>query len=205
MYLMHFCLLRSSMEDLLEKYKDHPTVKLIYFPTEVNRKESLLQGTYHRSACCSTFHSTDTVVLSPLLWLYCSDLEYYYGKQLVPDLITADKITPAVREYIHAMEAACEKNPALLIAHSYSRYLGDLSGLYIPIRLRMFIGKGTNVYHSLSLRRSNLGQETKDSRLPFVRKGCRVGYQRWTSLLPLWEHWQCPRVQGHVSRTPQRC
>jgi hypothetical protein len=32
------------MEDLLEKYKEHPTVKLIYFPTEVNRKESLLKG-----------------------------------------------------------------------------------------------------------------------------------------------------------------
>jgi len=98
-YINSLYFIYSSMEDLLEKYKDHPTVKLIYFPTEVNRKESLLQ-----------------------------DLEYYYGKQLVPDLITADKITPAVREYIHAMEAACEKNPALLIAHSYSRYLGDLSG-----------------------------------------------------------------------------
>lgn len=35
----------SSMEALLEQHKNHPTVKLIYFPTEVNRTESLLQGT----------------------------------------------------------------------------------------------------------------------------------------------------------------
>jgi heme oxygenase len=56
------------------------------------------------------------------------DLEYYYGKDQVPDLIALDKMTPAVREYVDAMESACAKNPALLIAHSYSRYLGDLSG-----------------------------------------------------------------------------
>jgi heme oxygenase len=56
------------------------------------------------------------------------DLEYYYGKDQVPGLIALDKITPAVREYVDAMESACAKNPALLIAHSYSRYLGDLSG-----------------------------------------------------------------------------
>jgi heme oxygenase len=61
--------------------------------------------------------------------LPCPDLEYYYGKEQVPDLVASEKITPAVREYIDAMEAACEKNPALLIAHSYSRYLGDLSGM----------------------------------------------------------------------------
>ena len=32
------------MEALLEKYKHHPTVELIYFPIEVNRKEALLEG-----------------------------------------------------------------------------------------------------------------------------------------------------------------
>jgi heme oxygenase len=58
-------------------------------------------------------------------------MEYYYGKPQVAKLISPDTITPAVKNYIEAMEAACEKNPALLIAHSYSRYLGDLSGTYI--------------------------------------------------------------------------
>ncbi|KAI9289798.1 heme oxygenase-domain-containing protein [Umbelopsis sp. AD052] len=98
-YINSLYFVYNSMEALLEKHKEHPTVKLIYFPTEVNRKQSLLQ-----------------------------DLEYYYGKDQVPDLIALDKMTPAVREYVDAMESACAKNPALLIAHSYSRYLGDLSG-----------------------------------------------------------------------------
>ena len=37
-------------------------------------------------------------------------------------------MTPAVKEYVETMELACKVNPALLVAHSYSRYLGDLSG-----------------------------------------------------------------------------
>lgn len=37
-------------------------------------------------------------------------------------------MTPAVKEYVEAMEFACTVNPGLLVAHSYSRYLGDLSG-----------------------------------------------------------------------------
>jgi heme oxygenase len=34
------------MESLLEEYKDHPAVKLIYFPRELNRKEALEKGIY---------------------------------------------------------------------------------------------------------------------------------------------------------------
>jgi heme oxygenase len=44
LYIYLFISFYSSMEGLLEKYKEHPTVKLIYFPTEVNRKQSLLNG-----------------------------------------------------------------------------------------------------------------------------------------------------------------
>jgi hypothetical protein len=32
------------MEDLLEKYKEHPVVKLIHFPKELSRTEKLTQG-----------------------------------------------------------------------------------------------------------------------------------------------------------------
>ncbi|KAM3578339.1 hypothetical protein VKS41_009240 [Umbelopsis sp. WA50703] len=98
-YINSLYFIYTSMETLLEKHKNHPTVELIYFPVEVNRREALLE-----------------------------DMEYYYGKPQVAKLISPDTITPAVKNYIEAMEAACEKNPALLIAHSYSRYLGDLSG-----------------------------------------------------------------------------
>lgn len=87
------------MEALLEQHKDHPVVQIIHFPNELNREESLKK-----------------------------DLEFFYGAGRVAELIDPKTMTPAVQRYVQAMKDACAKNPALLIAHSYSRYLGDLSG-----------------------------------------------------------------------------
>ncbi|KAG0749620.1 hypothetical protein G6F62_000364 [Rhizopus arrhizus] len=87
------------MESLLEEYKDHPAVKLIYFPRELNRKETLEK-----------------------------DLAFFYGPERAAALANPQTMTPAVKSYVKAMKDACNVNPALLIAHSYSRYLGDLSG-----------------------------------------------------------------------------
>lgn len=87
------------MEELLEQYKDHSVVSIIHFPHELNRREAIKQ-----------------------------DLEYFYGKDRVAELIDVKTMTPAVKKYVQAMQDACAKSPALLIAHSYSRYLGDLSG-----------------------------------------------------------------------------
>lgn len=89
------------MESLLDQHKDHASVQLIHFPTELNREQTLRK-----------------------------DLEYFYGTETATRLIkdTSTSITPAVRTYLDAMDAACAKHPALLVAHSYSRYLGDLSG-----------------------------------------------------------------------------
>lgn len=87
------------MEDLLEQYKDHMVVSIIHFPHELNRREALER-----------------------------DLEFFYGQERLAELTNPDNMTPAVQEYVQALKDACEKSPALLIAHSYSRYLGDLSG-----------------------------------------------------------------------------
>ncbi|KAI9014476.1 heme oxygenase-domain-containing protein [Phycomyces nitens] len=89
----------SSMEALLEKHKNDPAVENIFFPEELNRKEVLLR-----------------------------DLEHYYGKERLAKVIAPSAMTPAVKAYINAMEDACKVNPALLVAYSYTRYLGDLSG-----------------------------------------------------------------------------
>ncbi|MBC8124027.1 MAG: heme oxygenase (biliverdin-producing) [Gemmatimonadaceae bacterium] len=52
------------------------------------------------------------------------DLHYYYGptwhEQIQP--------TVAARRYIEQIETVSASEPALLVAHSYTRYLGDLSG-----------------------------------------------------------------------------
>ncbi|CAO3640343.1 unnamed protein product [Cunninghamella echinulata] len=98
-YILSLYFVYQKMEALLNQYKDHPVVKIIHFPNELNREQALLE-----------------------------DLEYFYGKEFVKQVAQPKNITPAVQQYLQAMEKACEKNPSLLIAHSYSRYLGDLSG-----------------------------------------------------------------------------
>lgn len=56
--------------------------------------------------------------------LYQEDLKFYYG------LEWQDKIfpSPATQVYINRIHEISNNNPELLIAHCYTRYLGDLSG-----------------------------------------------------------------------------
>ncbi|KAG1299103.1 hypothetical protein G6F66_001111 [Rhizopus arrhizus] len=98
-YINSLYFVYRSMEALLEEHKDHPSVNLIYFPNELNRKETLER-----------------------------DLAFFYGEDRVASLTDPETMTPAVKGYVKAMKDACRINPALLVAHSYSRYLGDLSG-----------------------------------------------------------------------------
>ncbi|KAI8331986.1 heme oxygenase-domain-containing protein [Choanephora cucurbitarum] len=98
-YINSLYFVYKYMEELLEEHKDHPVVKIIHFPQELNREESIKR-----------------------------DLEYFYGQERASELTHPDTMTPAVRSYVKAMKDACATSPALLIAHSYSRYLGDLSG-----------------------------------------------------------------------------
>ncbi|KAF7730687.1 hypothetical protein EC973_001636 [Apophysomyces ossiformis] len=98
-YLTSLYFVYKAMEDLLRKYKDDPIVQIIHFPHELDREQALLR-----------------------------DLEFYYGKDRVAEVINPAAMTPAVKTYVQAMENACATNCSLLIAHSYSRYLGDLSG-----------------------------------------------------------------------------
>ncbi|KAI8990028.1 heme oxygenase-domain-containing protein [Pilobolus umbonatus] len=99
LYINSLYFVYKYMEELLEQYKEHPVVKLIYFPHELNRQESLKQ-----------------------------DMAYFYGEEAVPRLVDPATMPSSVKKYVETMKEACLKNPALLIAHSYTRYLGDLSG-----------------------------------------------------------------------------
>ncbi|KAI8093687.1 heme oxygenase-domain-containing protein [Halteromyces radiatus] len=125
-YILSLYFVYQKMEALLQQHKDHPAVKLIHFPTELNREQALLQ-----------------------------DLEFFYGKEGAIKQVTDTKnVTPAVKSYVDAMEQACAKEPALLIAHSYSRYLGDLSGGQILAkRLKTAI---------LGLKPTDVAWDTKD-------------------------------------------
>lgn len=78
---------------------------------------------------------------NPCLIYSLIDLAFFYGADRVEELTKPETMTPAVKNYVSAMRDACNQDPALLIAHSYSRYLGDLSGMDCVYVLYYFIDK----------------------------------------------------------------
>jgi heme oxygenase len=53
-----------------------------------------------------------------------TDLQYYYGANWKNEI----QISPAGKAYVQRIHEIANSAPELLIAHSYTRYLGDLSG-----------------------------------------------------------------------------
>jgi heme oxygenase len=75
------------------------------------------------------------------------DLSYYYGtnwrEQIAP--------SPAARDYVQRIRDLSATDPQLLVAHSYTRYLGDLSGGQILKKIaqramNLSDGQGTAFY-----------------------------------------------------------
>ncbi|ETW00910.1 hypothetical protein H310_06568 [Aphanomyces invadans] len=76
------------------------------------------------------------------------DLEFYYGPNW-RDIIPAPSI--ATQEYMDRLRFVGKTSPALLVAHAYTRYMGDLSGGQILRRtaikaMRLENGNGTAFY-----------------------------------------------------------
>jgi heme oxygenase len=62
------------------------------------------------------------------------DLAFYYG----PDWRQARDVvemSPATKEYVDRIVHVAQRDPLLLVAHAYTRYLGDLSGGQILMRV----------------------------------------------------------------------
>jgi heme oxygenase len=53
-----------------------------------------------------------------------ADLAYYYGDQWREQI----SASPKGVDYVNRIQKAAQENPALLVAHAYVRYMGDLSG-----------------------------------------------------------------------------
>ena len=80
------------------------------------------------------------------------DLEYYYG----PEWRDKQEPSEACNTYCHRINEVAEENPYLLIAHHYTRYIGDLSGGKIlkEIAARVLkppVGKGLDFYEFPSI------------------------------------------------------
>lgn len=52
------------------------------------------------------------------------DLEFFYGE----DWRSQIRISPAAQRYVERIRRVGRDQPALLVAHAYTRYMGDLSG-----------------------------------------------------------------------------
>ena len=80
------------------------------------------------------------------------DLEYYYG----PDWKEKQIPSEACNKYCHRLNEVAEQDPYLLVAHHYTRYIGDLSGGKIlkEIAARVLkppVGKGLQFYEFPSI------------------------------------------------------
>ena len=85
------------------------------------------------------------------------DLEYYYGSDWKDKQIPSE----ACNTYCHRINEIAEKDPYLLIAHHYTRYIGDLSGCKIlkEIAARVLkppAGKGLDFYEFPSIPNAKL-------------------------------------------------
>ena len=103
--LLQLHVLYEALESELEANRDHPLVSAIHFPDELNR-----------------------------LGLLEQDLDYYYDKQW-RHLLDGDDVTVGMRRYAARIREVGRHHPELLVAHSYTRYLGDMSGGQILRRL----------------------------------------------------------------------
>lgn len=61
------------------------------------------------------------------------DMEFYFGEEWRERVLMSD----ATKAYVDRIHEVADKDPALLIAHHYTRYLGDLSGGQILRKMAM--------------------------------------------------------------------
>lgn len=75
------------------------------------------------------------------------DLEYFYGENWKTDIV----ISSATQLYVDRINIISKERPELLVAHAYTRYLGDLSGGQILKKIaqramNLSDGKGLSFY-----------------------------------------------------------
>lgn len=76
-----------------------------------------------------------------------SDLNFYFGKNWQDEI----RISDSAKDYVERIREISQTQPELLVAHSYTRYLGDLSGGQILKKIsqkamNLSDGEGTSFY-----------------------------------------------------------
>jgi len=101
-YLLALYCVYQALEEQLAATSTHPALTQTYFPI-LRRQEALAQ-----------------------------DLDFFFGERKAwMERLQHPGPSPAVQSYVQRLRHLGRTNPTLLIAHSYTRYLGDLSGLIL--------------------------------------------------------------------------
>lgn len=85
----------EALEEEIERNKENPVFKPLYFPEELHRGAALQRT-----------------------------LAFWYGSRWRETIAPS----PATRHYVRRLHEVGRQEPELLVAHAYTRYLGDLSG-----------------------------------------------------------------------------
>ncbi|ORY39814.1 hypothetical protein BCR33DRAFT_852978 [Rhizoclosmatium globosum] len=99
-YLLALYPVYLELEAAMDANKGHPVISRFYFPKELNRASRLEK-----------------------------DIRFLFDgadEDVIQEGLTTR--SPAVKAYCDRIRQLSETNPTLLVAHTYSRYLGDLSG-----------------------------------------------------------------------------
>jgi hypothetical protein len=98
-------------------------------------------------------------------------------------------VTPATQDYIHRLHHIAETDPLLLLAHAYTRYLGDLSGGKVLARVAR---------RALSLNKTNEGLEFYHFEQISSMKLFKDQYRQALDALPLTEE-QIQRIVAEAN------
>lgn len=110
------------LEEQLDRNSSHPAVAPIYFPQELARLESLQRDLEH-------FFGPDwrkRVIVPAATHRYEQRLRKVSGEEDVQFIFRLGLLWD-YSWYFHIFQIG-EESPELLVAHAYTRYLGDLSG-----------------------------------------------------------------------------
>lgn len=108
---------KSFLGGVVDKTSYRKLVANLYFIYEVMEEQIDKHKNHH---VVSSIHFPELYRKSSLM----KDLEYYYGE----DWIAKIEPSPATSIYVSRIRQISYASPELLIAHSYTRYIGDLSG-----------------------------------------------------------------------------
>jgi len=96
----------KKMETLLDEHAPHYFAEC-HFPRELNRTSALQE-----------------------------DVDFWHSLSSSSNgIASGPPVSPATRDYLERLDWLAQKNPLLLLAHAYTRYLGDLSGGQILARV----------------------------------------------------------------------